>query len=252
MTAGLSLHAPLRAIIELPLAFVLPGASVIVAVRGSRPARPATDVGLAIVVSCAVWMLIALTCFVLRQPLTTAAFMVGIDLIVAAAAAVCVARAVPLTALTGITAARSQGVRLLLFVLAVAACGGTVALGARVVPAPAPYSEIALAGQWADLASSVAVRPGTPAAVEVRVANHTAGRQSYSIVPTMRGTRWPAQSFSLAAGESWDGHVRGIVPPGGCLHRLSIVLRQTGVRSKVGSVTVWLQNGTKLLPGCTP
>ena len=47
MTAGLALDGPLRAAIELPLALLLPGASILAAARGSRPARPASDVGLA-------------------------------------------------------------------------------------------------------------------------------------------------------------------------------------------------------------
>ena len=83
MTAGLALDGPLRAAVELPLALLLPGAAVLAAARGARPARPASDAGLAVVLSFAVWILIALGCYIAAQPLTTAAIIVGADLVIA-------------------------------------------------------------------------------------------------------------------------------------------------------------------------
>ena len=151
MTAGLAVDGPLRAAIELPLALLLPGASVLAAARGRRPARPATDVGLAVVLSFAAWILIALTCYVLAQPFTTAAVIIGANLIVLVSAAACVAQAAPLSTLVGTTVGRVPAMQLLTFALAILAVVGIVAGATRELSAPEPhtqpYTEVALAGQ---------------------------------------------------------------------------------------------------------
>jgi hypothetical protein len=252
MNAGLLLAGPARAAIELPLAMVLPGAGVIAAARGSRPARPASDIGLAIVLSFAVWISVALACFVLRQRLTTAAFVVGGDLVMLASIATCVVRAAPLSTLVGAASTRDQRLRFALFALAAAGCGGTVALGAYAAPTPAPYSQIALAGPWAHVASAVAVQPGRPVAVDVVVSNHTAATRTYVVAPVMQGAAWKARNVALDPGESRHVELRGRVPRGGCLHRLSVVLHDPPTGSVVGSLTLWLQNGKRLPAGCTP
>ena len=252
MNAALQLDGPARVAIELPLALVLPGAAVIAAARGSRPARPASDIGLAIVLSFATWIFVALVCFVFEQPLTTTAFVMGCNAVVLAAAVVCAVRAVPLSTLAGVPSGRDQRLRFVLFVLAFGACGATVAFGARVAPAPAPYSELALAGRWAHVASSVAVRPGKPVDVDIAVSNHTAATRTYVVTSKMQGATWKPRSFLLAPGATWRGQVSGLVPRGGCLHRLSVALGDPATESVVGTLTVWLQNGMQLPARCTP
>jgi len=257
MTAGLAVDGPLRAAIELPLALLLPGASVLAAARGRRPARPATDVGLAVVLSFAAWILIALTCYVLAQPFTTTAVIAGGDIVVVASALVCLARGAPLATLTGSADRRVPAGQLLLYALAVAAVIGVVAVATRSAPEPAPYtqsySEIALAGRWADVRSPVAVisRAG-PVSVELSVANHTQATKAYRVVPVMREANWSARTFELAPGASWRGLVRGTVPEGGCLHRLLVSVREAGAAKPIGSVTLWFQNGRKLTGKCSP
>jgi hypothetical protein len=256
MTAGLAVHGPLRAAIELPLALLLPGASMLAAARGRRPARPATDVALAVVLSFAAWILIALTCYVLAQPFTTTAIIVGADLIVLLSAAVCIARAAPLTTLVGTTVGRVPTMQLLSFALAILAVVGIVAGATRELSAPEPhiqpYTEIALAGNWAGVQSSVAVTGGTPlVSVELTVANHTHAPKTYRLVPAMRDARWDTRTFELAAGERWRGSVSGTIPKGGCLHRLLVSVHETGAGAPVGSVTLWFQHGTKLPGRCT-
>jgi hypothetical protein len=256
MTAGLALEGPLRAAIELPLALLLPGTSILVAARGARPARPASDVGLALVLTFAAWILIALTCYVAGQPFTTTAIVIGANLIVGSAAAVCLARGTPLTTLTGSTAGRAFPAPLLIFALAVFAVVGVIAAATRSVGAPAPYvqpySEIALAGQWADVRSVVAVSKGAgPVPVELTVANHTQGAKTYEVVPVMHDASWGARTIELAAGATWRGFVSGRVPRGGCLHRLLVTVGEVGAQKPVGSVTLWFQNGTKLTGKCT-
>ena len=254
MTAGLAVDGPLRAAIELPLALLLPGASVLAAARGRRPARPAIDVGLAVVLSFAAWILIGLTCYVLAQPFTTAAVILGANLIVLVSAAVCVARAAPLSTLVGTTVGRVPTMQLLTFALAILAVVGIVAGATRELSAPEPhsqpYTEVALAGNWAGVQSSVRGH-GTHAAGlgrEISVANHTHAPRTYRVVPAMRDARWGTQTFELAAGEKWRGSVSGTIPKGGCLHRLLVSVHETGAPAPVGSVTLWFQNGTKL-PG---
>jgi hypothetical protein len=257
MTAGLALDGPLRAAVELPLALLLPGTSVLAAARGDRPARPASDVGLALVFSFAAWIVIALVCFVIAQPFTTAAVIVGADLIVVAAAAVCLARGTPLTTIAGSGAARMPAGQLLIYALAIVSVIGVVAFATRSSPAPAPhsqqYTEIALAGRWADVRSTVAVIGGArPVSVEISVANHTHAPKTYKVVPVMRGSSWGIRSFELAPGSSWRGLVSGRVPEGGCLHRLLVRVRESGATKAIGSVTLWFQNGRKLPRKCRP
>jgi hypothetical protein len=257
MTAGLALTGPLRAAIELPLALLLPGASVLAAARGSRPARPTSDVGLAVVLSFAVWILIAMTCYVVSQAFTTTAVIVGADLIVVASAAVCIARGAPLATLAGSAAGRMPVAQLLAFALAVLAVVAIVAGATRELnspePSTQPYTEIALAGQWAGVQSVVSVKGGTAAvSVELAVANHTPSVKSYRLVPAMRAAHWGTRTFELAPGESWRGRVTGTIPKGGCLHRLLVSVHEAAARTPVGSVTLWFQNGTKLPGRCTP
>lgn len=256
MTAGLAVDGPLRGAIELPLALLLPGASVLAAARGRRPARPATDVGLAVVLSFAAWILIALTCYVLAQPFTTAAVIIGANLIVLVSAAACVAQAAPLSTLVGTTVGRVPTMQLLTFALAILAVVGIVAGATRELSAPEPhtqpYTEVALAGNWAGVQSSVAVKGSKPrVSVEISVANHTHAPRTYRVVPAMRDARWGTQTFELAAGEKWRGSVSGTIPKGGCLHRLLVSVHETGAPAPVGSVTLWFQNGTKLPGRCT-
>jgi hypothetical protein len=252
MTAGLALHGPVRAVVELPLALFLPGASVIAALRGARPARPATDAGLAVVVSFAVWIVISLASFALAQPLTTTAFIVGADLVVCASAAVCAVRRTPLTTLVGTDARRAPVIQLLLVAAVAGACCAAVALGSSDTRPPAPYSEVALAGQWAAVGSAVSVTPGAHVAVDVAVSNHTGAPKIYEVVPEMAGARWSARSFELAPGTSWRGTVNGVVTRGGCLHRLLVSVREDGAAAPVGSVTLWFQNGPRLPKKCRP
>lgn len=255
MTAGLALEGPLRAAVELPLALLLPGAAILVAARGARPARPASDVGLALVLSFATWMAIALGCHILQQLYTTTAVIVGADLVVVACAAICLLRGTPLTTLTGSAAGRVPGAQLLAYALAVVAVIGIVAVATRSGPPPAPYAgpytEIALAGPWASVRSAVAVTGGSgPVSVELSVANHTDSVKTYEVVPVMRGSRWEPQTFALEPGASWRGVVRGTVPAGGCLHRLLVTVGEAGASKTTGSVTLWFQNGKKLSGKC--
>jgi hypothetical protein len=257
MTAGLALDGPLRAAVELPLALLLPGTSILAAARGDRPARPASDVGLALVFSFAAWILIALTCFVIAQPFTTTAVIAGADVIIVGAAVVCLARGTPLTTLAGSAATRVPAAQLLVYALAVIAVIGIVGFASRETPEPAPYqqqyTEIALAGRWADVRSAIAVIDGAgPVSVEISVANHTHTAKTYEIAPVMRDAGWGVRTIELAAGSSWRGLVSGRVPKGGCLHRLLVTVRPTDAATPVGSVTLWFQNGRKLPKKCRP
>jgi hypothetical protein len=252
MTAGLGLQGPLRAVVELPLALVLPGAAILAAARGSRPARPASDIGLAVVFSFAAWILITLVCFIFNQTLTTTAYIVAADALVAASAAVCLRRRTPVATLVGAGASRGRITQLVLFALTAGICIGVIAIGTRSGPAPQPYTQLTLVGQWANLKSSVAVTPGAKVAVPVSVSNHTGAPQTYLVVPTMRGADWSTRTVELLPGATWRGEVQGTVPRGGCLHRLLVEVRESSVAAPIGNVTVWFQNGTTLPKKCTP
>ena len=197
---------PLRAAIELPLALLLPGASILAAARGRRPARPATDVGLAVVLSFAAWILIALTCYVLAQPFTTTAVIVGADLIVVASAAVCLARAAPLATLVGTTAGRVPAVQLP--DLCARRPRGRRDRGgrhARAQRAGAVHPAVHRGRPRRALGGRPIVGRGhgraPPVSVEISVANHTHAPKTYRLVPAMRDARWGTQTFELAAGD---------------------------------------------------
>jgi len=252
MTAALALDGPLRAVVELPLVLLLPGTSILAALRGVGPARPASDVGLAVVLSFAAWILISLAAFAVGQPLTTTVFIVGSNVVVGVSAVICAVRRAPLTTIVGSDARRGQVALVLLAAVAVAGCCAAVAIGASDTRAPSPYSEVALAGQWAGVSSVVSVTRGAPVSVDLVVANHTSGTRSYTVVPAMSGARWTVRTVRLDPGMTWRGSVRGTVPVGGCLHRLLVTVNESGAAAPVGTVTLWFQNGTRLPKACRP
>ena len=103
-------------------------------------------------------------------------------------------------------------------------------------PAPytQPYTEIALAGQWADVQSAVAVtRRAAPVSVELSVANHTSASKTYELVPAMRDARWGIRTFELGRGrELARPRPRQRCRAGGCLHRLLVSVHETGARKR--------------------
>ena len=147
------------------------------------------------------------------------------------------------------------------FALVVGAAGLILAATLRLLPAPssAPYTMFYLAGRSAYLAGPVGARgyrsvgpgsgercvararaahgaarttaTGAVGAVDlsIGVTNGSAWRRSYRITPLLDGVPcWPNQTLSLGPGASWSGHVSGVVPADGALHRLTITLRQPG------------------------
>jgi hypothetical protein len=154
--------------------------------------------------------------------------------------------------LVGAGTSRRRITQLVLFALTAGICIGVIAIGTRSGPAPQPYTQLTLVGQWANLKSSVAVTPGAKVAVPVSVSNHTDAPQTYLVVPTMRGADWATRTVELLPGATWRGEVQGTVPRGGCLHRLLVEVRESSVAAPIGNVTVWFQNGTTLPKKCTP
>ena len=145
----------------------------------------------------------------LAQPFTTAAVIIGADLIVLVSAAVCIARAAPLTTLVGTTVGRMPAMQLLTFALAILAVVGIVAGAARELGAPEPYTqpytEVALAGNWAGVQSSVAGHGATPqVSVEISVANHTHATRTYRAGPgharCALGRRRPSSWLPVSGG----------------------------------------------------
>jgi len=168
------------------------------------------------------------------------------------------------------------------FALVVVAAGLILAATLRLLPAPAgaPYTMFYLAGRSAYLADPVgargyrsvglgpwercvararaahrAARTTTTGAVgtvdlSIGVTNGSAWRRSYRVTPLLDSVPcWPSQALSLGPGASWSGHVSGVVPADGALHRLTITLRQPGQlgggrqdgASSMGPLVVWVR-----------
>jgi hypothetical protein len=108
---------------------------------------------------------------------------------------------------------------------------------------PAPYTRVALAGNWAYLRAPARSSDGW-AAVPIRLANHNAQAMTYTVTPTLDvRQRWATLSVPLVAGTTWSGTVRGAVPADGHLHRLSITVSAArGYR--LPPLTLWIQDAS--------
>lgn len=254
MTAATALTTPLRAVLTLPIALVAPGAAIVLAARGRSASQDlGTDIALAVVLSFATWVLVALLLFVCSIRLETRSVVASGDIVIVSAAALAhvrLRRVPPRFAPRSPASARPP----LLLAAAIAAAVAVIVGLPHLLPthAPAPYSSVSLAGDWARVSSPIRVGAGRRVVVPVEVDNRTRVSHSYVLRPSMKGATWRGQRIVLRPGASWIGAVSGRVPAGGCLRRLAIELAERGARDPVGTLSIWFQSARKLSRRCSP
>jgi uncharacterized membrane protein len=247
----------LRAAVALPLALLVPGCAVMLAVFGLRPRRDAVPtLAFTVLLSMATYPLVALALYAAAIPIRIGSVMVSTDGIVALLVAVAVLRmrrrgpptdisVAPVITATVVHSPWSGargGVRFAVLVAGIiAALAGAMPL----LPAPTdqPYTQFYLAGSWAHLGAIVRARSHQKLVVDLGIVNQTHRLQTYRIVPRLDGgPDWAGRVVPVPDGRSWTGSLDGDVPPDGCVHRLSIALRGGGNTTALQPLTLWVRS----------
>ena len=269
--------SPVRALLVVPLALILPGSAMLWALLGpasacERPARLA----LSCVLSLAHYPLLALVLSFCGFRLTTPHILAGVDLEHALLAAIILARAARYAsrapddpnAFSLVAGPASTHRRLSKrplvprrYLPALGLLPLLVGAYAVVESAPPlPFNQLALAGTWARLAGSVT--PSSPVLqVPVVVGNHSGGRRTYRLTADIDGrSRRPARLLTLSAGAGWTGQIAVAAPDDACLHRLRVLLTD-GTGGTRTMLTLWAHgraygtrrcvsvDGSPLVPG---
>jgi uncharacterized membrane protein len=241
----------LRAVVVLPIALVIPGYAVLTAVFRDKRTLAVEELALSIIVSMAIYPLLALILYLLSIQLTTVSVVVAVDVLVAVLVSLSVLRhdreqlMPPWDQLHGVMAGggwRAQLRPLLLIAGAFAIVAAAIGLAFSLAPrkTAAPYTQFYLARSWAKLTTPVRVQPGTPLSVSVAIGNHTEGTQTYRVAPVVDGTSsWKELRVTVPAAGTWVGTVRGTVPSTGCIHHLAIQLYQSRDRHPRYQLSVW-------------
>lgn len=258
---ALALHAgallpvsPLRALLVVPLALLLPGYALLRALLA--PALPGDRVvrlWLACILSLAMYPLLALVLSCCGLRLTTMHVLAGLDLEHALLATIILARSVWYASrapgdlrrvsrtdwrapVRHLWCSASHVPRLLVPALVLLpVLAGAYAL-VKGTP-PSPFSQLSLAGNWAHLAGSVT--PSTLLQVPVVVGNHSGRRRTYRLSADVDGqVRRPTRVLTLPAGAGWSGQIAGVVPDDGCVHRVRVLLTE-GSGGTRNALTLW-------------
>jgi Protein of unknown function (DUF1616) len=275
MNLGVLMPLPaLHAAFTLPLALLVPGYAGLMAAFGHRPRHDAPlTLMLAVLLSMAMYPLVALALSAAAIPIRPGSVLLSIDGLVALLVAVAVLRTrrerrittvavVPFVTTTGLRSPWNGAHGGVLFAALVAIALAVLAAALPLWPAPTdrPYTQFYLAGSWAHLSTIVQVRPHQRLAVELGITNQTHRRQRYHIVPRLDGgPGWPGRTVTVPDGQSWSGSLDGDVPPDGCVHRLSIVLRMGRKGKALSPLTLWVRGAPgrlspaacRLSPGMT-
>jgi uncharacterized membrane protein len=246
MSLGAFMPIPLiRAVMVLPLALCVPGYAFFCAAFGTkRQADTVSTLAISVVLSMALYPLVALGLNTASIRLSTLSVLAAIDILIVLCLAVSVRRPA-LAAWLSWPSATSlwSGLRGGVCFASIVAVVLVALVGAlRVLPQaqPVPFTQFYLAGRWAHLDREVAVHPSQQLVVSVGITNHTHDTQTYSIAPVMdAGPAWRGQRVTLAAGGTWVGTLRGPAPRTAGLNRLAIIMNQ-GKGPARSTLTLWV------------
>jgi uncharacterized membrane protein len=235
MTAAvLAAPAPLRTIVVLPLALLLPGTAIFLVVFPGRSGLGKTgDLAVAVLLSLVFYPLTALVLHAFSIKLDATSVAAAVDVVVAAA--------YPIAAFSSLDAQPARGehngralsvagrrdVRAASRAAVIAgALVATLAAARAVLPAPPPdhYTAFAVTGRWAHVQGVADVNPATAFRVGVEVKNATSRAIRYRIRTSTPGGRWSRPTVTVPAGTTWDGFVTGHIRPYPCYQRLLLAL----------------------------
>jgi len=267
MNLGVLVPLPaLRAMVTLPLALLVPGYAVMMAVFGHRPRRDAPlTLAFTVLLSMATYPLMALALYAAAIPIRTGSVMLSTDGLVALLVAMAVLRTrrerrittvsvVPFVTTAGLRSPWNGARGGVLFAALVAIAIAALAAALPLWPAPTdqPYTQFYLAGSWAHLSTIVRARSHQKLVVGLGIINQTHRRQSYQIVPRLDGgPGWPGRTVTVPGGRSWTGSMSGYVPADGSVHRLSIALRVSRNGKALSPLTVWVRGAPGTSRPCT-
>jgi hypothetical protein len=118
-------------------------------------------------------------------------------------------------------------------------------------PEDVAFTQFYLAGSSAHLGNIVDVPTGASLALMVGITNHTHQAQTYRILPTLdTGIRWPGREIRLAAGRAWSGVLNGPVTMDNCTHRLVLQLSTPQNNGTVATLIVWVRGTAKAGTAC--
>lgn len=229
---------PARALIALPLAFLLPGGAIAVVLPG-RARDPVAGLAVVPLISIGFYVFAALTFAAAHVELTRTSVVLAVDALVGCCALLILIRG---------TAPGSPFVSIAPFRLAAAApfvalAAATFAVAsiaaARVFPAERvrPSTSLAFAGRWAHAAPARSL-PRRRLAVGITLDNREGRTVAYRISASLAHVRWPRQAVVLREGEAWSGLVAGPVRARPCRQRLVVVARREGLRRAPLSLTL--------------
>ncbi len=258
--------AAIRALVALPTALVVPGYAAALAIFGPRWRGDALGLALGALLSAALYPLLALLLYAASIRLSTASVLAATDALIAVCVGI-VALRERRAGWIGAGDARPVAGRdfgagdepwsdwraIGLFAALVAVVVGALALLMPVLPSPAPspYTQFYLAGNWAHLHSIARPGTGRHLAVTIGVANRTHLPQRYLIVPRLDNVPWRGRIVHLGDGGTWSGAIGGPVPAGGCAHQLAIRLYAVGGGyRKIGELTLWTHDASVLPRAC--
>lgn len=241
---------PLRALIVLPLALLLPGLGVVRALSREAPSDPLPTLALSVLLSAALYPLVGLLLYLFSVHLSTTSILIAANVLVAA----CAARtwmhersllpAETAKAVRPATGPQTSINRagLLVVVGTFAAVLGLLAVSVHSLPVAASpaYTQFSLAGDQSALHRTMTARPGQHVAVAVEVDNRSHAATTYHLTAQMAGTAaWQTISQTIGAGSAWRGQVQGPRVQSLGLHRMEITLQQGP--HIVGTLSVWVR-----------
>lgn len=243
MSASTLLPAsPARTVLVLPLALLLPGWALLRAVTGSSDRRDlGLAVGLSVMLSIALFVLIALAMSAGSVPLRARNFVIGLDVVLAALALFVHARERVTGSRTeqaaGLTSALRSRVRvpyrrIAVGVAVVTVLGGTfaglLATYSSVRPVEAnenPWIGLSLVGPLAHAGAVLNRAPGESVQLGVEVNNHTRAAQNVRVRLQVDGGAWRlVQSQPVGADASQVEQVRLTAPRGAGLHHVVLAI----------------------------
>jgi hypothetical protein len=246
--AGLAAFSPqpMRAVIAVPLALLLPGYTIIRLLPRTRlGSDPVPLLAMSFVLSMASYPLLGLVLYGLGVRMSQTSVVVALAIQVAVLTAVgaaaharsdggVVAGPRPLRRSTTATVAVLAGMA----IVAVPIVRALLPDGRR-----PPFSRLYLAGPSVRTPGAVVMPDGRALRVDVVAENHTGGVRPYTVLRRLDdGALRSAASFPLEDGARWDGHVVMAIPRSPCAHRVQIALRDDRRHTIVGALDLWARH----------
>jgi uncharacterized membrane protein len=123
-------------------------------------------------------------------------------------------------------------------------CAGSLALGARFLPAaaPAPFTEFSLTGPMAKLTGPISVTDGSSLSVPISVHNASPTPRRYVLAARLDGaTLGSDRQVPVPREATWSGSFTGDINAPGCLNELVLELLARPGGTPIASIDLWIR-----------